>query len=154
MSQAESIPGVIAFVVLSDIALVAVFVWIGIAIVVGARDAFSSKEAMTNFIFTITPIIVVVISMFFGIFFNNYGIVNHKKSDLFFSTLYFTYLLLVAFSAFPGVLFSCSTARSASASSFSSSDDPERNEFVKGPDKVVDNADDDDDDENVKQRLI
>lgn len=75
--------------------------------------------------------------MFIGIFLNNYGAVNHKRSDLFFSTLYLTYSLVLAFISFPGVLFSFKFAANVETV-----EDEERNEFAKES-KIIDKADED-----------
>lgn len=146
MSQAEGISGVIAFVVLSDIVFVAMLVWIGISIALGIRGSLATSEGLIGYIFQVAPVAVVALSMFIGIFLNNYGVVNHKRSDLFFSTLYVTYVMILAFISFPGVLFSFNFAKNEATV-----EDDERNEFAKSS-KVVDKADEDD--EDVSKNLI
>ena len=141
MNHAESIPGVIAFVIISDIIFAVIIVYIGINLALSLRGALANSQTLIAYIFQVAPIAVVALSMFIGLFLNNYGVVNHKRSDLFFSTLYLTYVLLLAFISFPGVLFSFKFANNVETT-----EDEERNEFVKSS-KIVDKEDADDDED-------
>ena len=114
-----------------------ILVYIGINLALSLRGALATSQSLVAYIFQVAPIAVVALSMFIGVFLNNYGAVNHKRSDLFFSTLYLTYTLILAFISFPGVVFSFKFADNVETV-----EDEERNEFAKSA-KIVDTADED-----------